>query len=410
MLNDANASGFKKVYLATGFTDLRCGIDGLANIIRFQFKLDPYDKNTLFLFCGRRNDRIKALLWEGDGFPFDESFICVLKNVVKKEAIEDIELISPKGWGLEGKHVNIDKNTYIVKSEYVEELAEVHLINSRLDISIEDILVALKQINIGRLIIHRHLTYKEKELLETQLEVFPEKINEKIIGNLDEEEILFDINIPIVLVTGISEYTNKFDVQIDLYSRFKKEGYSVGWIGSRKEAVLCGGESIPEWLYGTQLSFKDKIVYFNHYVKEYIEKNKNEVLIIGIPGEVCINDNYFIGHAGELATIISQAVNASATIVCMMFDENIEKKTKIWGNYIEGKLGVQIKCFAITNRLYDYNESDVVRKIKYTTLNNQTIQKMVKIFDGVYMISLDEEKDRLFDALIAELSEEENEL
>ena len=89
---------------------------------------------------------------------------------------------------------------------------------------------------------------------------------------------------------------------------------------------------------------------------------------------------------------------------------NIEKKTKIWGNYIEGKLGVQIKCFAITNRLYDYNESDVVRKIKYTTLNNQTIQKMVKIFDGVYMISLDEEKDRLFDALIAELSEEENEL
>lgn len=68
MLNDANASGFKKVYLATGFTDLRRGMDGLANIIRFQFKLDPYDKNTLFLFCGRRNDRIKALLWEGDGF------------------------------------------------------------------------------------------------------------------------------------------------------------------------------------------------------------------------------------------------------------------------------------------------------------------------------------------------------
>lgn len=68
MLNDANVSGFKKVYLATGFTDLRRGIDGLANIIRFQFKLDPYDKNTLFLFCGRRNDRIKALLWEGDGF------------------------------------------------------------------------------------------------------------------------------------------------------------------------------------------------------------------------------------------------------------------------------------------------------------------------------------------------------
>ena len=66
MLN--NATGFKKIYLATGFTDLRRGIEGLTSIVKFQFNLDPYDKDTLFLFCGRRSDRIKALLWEGDGF------------------------------------------------------------------------------------------------------------------------------------------------------------------------------------------------------------------------------------------------------------------------------------------------------------------------------------------------------
>ena len=66
MLHDG--SGVKKVYLATGFTDLRRGIDGLARIIRFQFQLDLYDKNILFLFCGKRTDRIKGLIWEGDGF------------------------------------------------------------------------------------------------------------------------------------------------------------------------------------------------------------------------------------------------------------------------------------------------------------------------------------------------------
>lgn len=56
------------MYIAADFTDLRRGIDGLARIIRFQFHLYSYDKNTLFLFCGRRTDRIKELLWEGDGF------------------------------------------------------------------------------------------------------------------------------------------------------------------------------------------------------------------------------------------------------------------------------------------------------------------------------------------------------
>ena len=45
MLNDA--VGFKKVYLAAGTTDLRKGIEGLTAIIKFQFNLDPYDKNTL---------------------------------------------------------------------------------------------------------------------------------------------------------------------------------------------------------------------------------------------------------------------------------------------------------------------------------------------------------------------------
>ena len=66
MLN--NATCFKKVFIATGYSDLRRGLEGLSNIIRFQFHLDPYDKDTLYLFCGRRNDRIKGLLWEGDGF------------------------------------------------------------------------------------------------------------------------------------------------------------------------------------------------------------------------------------------------------------------------------------------------------------------------------------------------------
>ena len=66
MLNDA--AGFRKIYLAVGYTDLRRGMEGLAAIVKHQFRLDPYDIGVLFLFCGRRCDRIKGLLWEGDGF------------------------------------------------------------------------------------------------------------------------------------------------------------------------------------------------------------------------------------------------------------------------------------------------------------------------------------------------------
>ena len=48
---------------------LRRGIDGLASIVKFNFQLDPYEKDILFLFCGRRSDRIKGLVWEGRRIP-----------------------------------------------------------------------------------------------------------------------------------------------------------------------------------------------------------------------------------------------------------------------------------------------------------------------------------------------------
>jgi len=65
MLSDF--TGADRIYIACGYTDLRRGIDGLAELVRQQFRLDPFG-STLFLFCGRKRDRIKALYWEGNVF------------------------------------------------------------------------------------------------------------------------------------------------------------------------------------------------------------------------------------------------------------------------------------------------------------------------------------------------------
>lgn len=66
MLEDAAA--IRKVVIACGYVDLRKGIDGLSMIIGDKYRQNPFEKGTLFLFCGRRSDRIKGLLWMGNGF------------------------------------------------------------------------------------------------------------------------------------------------------------------------------------------------------------------------------------------------------------------------------------------------------------------------------------------------------
>ena len=65
MLGDI--SRVANIWIVTGYTDMRRGIDGLMNIIKHTYQMDPYS-NAVFLFCGRRSDRIKALVYERDGF------------------------------------------------------------------------------------------------------------------------------------------------------------------------------------------------------------------------------------------------------------------------------------------------------------------------------------------------------
>ena len=65
MLGDITIA--KEIYIACGYTDMRKSIDGLAALVQERFHLDPF-ASCLYLFCGKRRDRIKILLWEGDGF------------------------------------------------------------------------------------------------------------------------------------------------------------------------------------------------------------------------------------------------------------------------------------------------------------------------------------------------------
>ena len=66
MLGDI--SGLENIYIVCGYTDMRKSIDGLCAVIEDQLKMDP-SSSALFLFCGRRRDRIQALFHEPVSYP-----------------------------------------------------------------------------------------------------------------------------------------------------------------------------------------------------------------------------------------------------------------------------------------------------------------------------------------------------
>ena len=60
-------NNIKNIYIASGYTDLRKGIDGYASIVDGKLKLNPFD-NVLFLFCNRTKNKIKILHCEAGSF------------------------------------------------------------------------------------------------------------------------------------------------------------------------------------------------------------------------------------------------------------------------------------------------------------------------------------------------------
>ena len=62
----ADISGVDAIYIVTGYTDMRKSIDGLCALVQERFPANE-NLNALYLFCGRKCDRIKALLKEPDG-------------------------------------------------------------------------------------------------------------------------------------------------------------------------------------------------------------------------------------------------------------------------------------------------------------------------------------------------------
>ncbi len=62
-----NPEGNTKIYLCTGYTDMRKGVNGLS-LLAESILSTKFCSGAMFVFRGRSADKIKILWWDGQGF------------------------------------------------------------------------------------------------------------------------------------------------------------------------------------------------------------------------------------------------------------------------------------------------------------------------------------------------------
>ena len=57
----------ERIYLCREFVDMRKSINGLSVLVESVLQFDPFSSH-LFVFCNKKRDKIKMLIWERNGF------------------------------------------------------------------------------------------------------------------------------------------------------------------------------------------------------------------------------------------------------------------------------------------------------------------------------------------------------
>ena len=189
-----------------------------------------------------------------------------------------------------------------------------------------------------------------------------------------DDKRIYEMDTPIVLVTGITEHSKKLDCVLSAKSYFEKCGYRVSAIGSKNFSGLFGVHAFPEFMYSDMKEDK-KILYFNAICKniEYFEKP--DVFIIGVPGGAVPYNNTFTNFFGILPYEVTQAVEPDYIVTIIPYGEYEEQFFEELGGMVKYRLGCNNISYGMTNCFIDINSSKQENKVQYCNLKFEDVEK-----------------------------------
>lgn len=248
-------------------------------------------------------------------YPFNREFEPFLKYgmYLSEWNINEISLVSLPGWGLIGDKYEYNDKIVEVKLDFEIELINcdtVWIIDSWIDISFNDYIypkIVKALLSKKKVIISRILSIDEKDAVS--------KLNEADnILILDSPQSpctnlnIVENNVPVIAIAGVSQNTNKFEIELILKHEFEEKGYNVLLIASKREANLFGDFSVPDYMLQHDLSENEKILALNHYITQLENDKKPDVIIIGVPGAITSYDEKYFKDFGMLAFEMTRAV------------------------------------------------------------------------------------------------------
>ncbi len=263
-------------------------------------------------------------------YPMNHNLVPLTRNYDLLSEYNTIYPVAPKSFGYDKEDISAfdggAPSGIYVTSDYKQIMSDVDAV--LIDYSTS--MLPLKNYNE---VISSALNDKKSVLLSTnpQERFLKESFGFEVpIGNIlsfsdkkamgIKEKRLLEMPVPIVMVFGSGENTNKFDIQLALRKEFESAGYKITQFGTKPYSSLFGFEPLPNFIFSKDHLAK-KVLDFNHYVYENIERDDSDIAIVGVPGGIMPINPHGFDECGELAFLISMALRPDETILSLYADD-----------------------------------------------------------------------------------------
>ena len=350
-------------------------------------------------------------------YPFDYEMLPALDRILYEKKYEISSVVSFGGWGYVGKDAGSiiygSENGIIISDDFYKNLSECETVmfcrSDNVILDFEAIMQKMKEVIIAQKNVisfyklEKNVELELRELADIKnvyLQIYENTYQTTINYELKRLLKLSDFNTPIIFVMGISENTNKYGVELGLHRNFLKFGYKSVLVGSKTYGSFFGDYAVPDFMYNNSVMDYEKPLLFNKYVKDIEEKEKPDVIIIGVPGGIMPIDKRNTNKFGMLAYHMSCAVQADVTVLCNHFNFFDEQYFDYMYPLMKYRFGKEVDCMYVNNSVIDLINEDVQGDISYIHISPQkVIQEVERLSQENVFADMDQLSDYVLNIL-----------
>lgn len=360
-------------------------------------------------------------------YPFNSDCMVFLEYAgLLKSEYKICEAASLSGWGFVDKNINLDSDNYQIKAspslfnkkvdilfipefeaiESVENLIVDEIISCAPEVSEIICAASLSKVCVNKIKqacneknVNCNFVYLADKALQSDYTAFYN----------NSQKSLEKIDVPIIVVAGLWENTDKFKTSLVLRNKLFNEGYRVSQIGSRSYSELFGFHSFPTFMTDPRISEIDKPLMLNQYVKNIADSEDPDVIIIGIPGSIQSFNEKYTNRFGILPYLTFQALLVDYLIMCTFYEYSSIKFLDEISQLCKYRFSCSVDAYHMSNLYIDIAETEEREKIVTNRIPRNIVNKTLEDNYGESKIPVlnlyeDHDSDRLFDLILNKLS------